>query len=47
MPRKRVSDPVFEGYNHMQYQIRDPEGFARMLETVMAEIRLPPLPFLR
>ena len=39
--------PVFEGYNHMQYQIRDPEGFARMLETVMAENRLPPLPFLR
>ena len=39
--------PVFEGYNHMQFQIRDPQGFARMLETVMADNRLPPLPFLR
>lgn len=27
--------PVFEGYNHMQYQIRDPEGFAAMLRTLM------------
>ncbi len=26
--------PVFEGYNHMQYQIQDPKGFARMLETI-------------
>lgn len=39
--------PVFEGYNHMQYQIRDPEGFSRMLETVIRENRLPDLPFLR
>ena len=23
--------PVFEGYDHMQYQIRDPQGFAEML----------------
>ena len=23
--------PVFEGYDHMQYQIRDPKGFAEML----------------
>ena len=27
--------PVFEGFNHMQYQIRDPEGFARMLEMII------------
>ena len=27
--------PVFEGFNHMQYQIREPEGFARMLETII------------
>ena len=39
--------PVFEGYNHMQFQIRDPRGFADMLRTVMAENSLPKLPFLR
>ena len=39
--------PVFEGYNHMQFQIRDPEGFAQMLVRVMEENRLPELPFLR
>ena len=33
--------PVFEGFNHMQYQIRDPEGFARMLETIIEAGRLP------
>ena len=37
--------PVFEGFNHMQYQIRDPEGFARMLETIMETDRLPKLTF--
>ena len=26
--------PVFEGYNHMQYQIRDPKGFAEMLAHI-------------
>ena len=39
--------PVFEGYNHMQYQIRDPHGFAQMLCTIMEEDRIPELPFLR
>ena len=38
---------VFEGDNHMQFQIRDPEGFAEMLRLVMEENRLPELPFLR
>ena len=33
--------PVFEGFNHMQYQIRDPEGFARMMETIIETGRLP------
>ena len=37
--------PVFEGFNHMQYQIRDPEGFARMLETIIETDRLPELAF--
>ena len=27
--------PVFDGFNHMQYQIRDPKGFAEMLETII------------
>ncbi len=39
--------PVFEGYNHMQFQIRDPEGFAAMLRSVVEENRLPKLPFLK
>lgn len=39
--------PVFEGYNHMQYQIRDPQGFAQMLECLMEQGRMPELPFLR
>lgn len=37
--------PVFEGFNHMQYQIRDPEGFARMLEQIIKTDRLPYLSF--
>ena len=39
--------PVFEGNNHMQYQIREPEGFARMLENIIEKNALPELPFLR
>ena len=39
--------PVFEGYDHMQYQIRDPQGFAAMLERIIEQNELPPLPFLR
>ena len=39
--------PVFEGSNHMQYQIRDPEGFAVMLRSLIEENRLPELPFLK
>ena len=38
--------PVFEGCNHMQYQIKDPEGFAKMLEIIIATGRLPQLEFL-
>ena len=37
--------PVFEGFNHMQYQIQNPEGFARMLETIIETDRLPELTF--
>lgn len=33
--------PVFEGYNHMQYQIRDPEGFAEMICAIIRGERMP------
>ncbi|HBF15022.1 MAG TPA: hypothetical protein DDW30_04955, partial [Clostridiales bacterium] len=39
--------PIFEGHNHMQYQIRDPKGFAEMLRAVAESGELPNLPFLR
>ena len=39
--------PVFEGYEHMQYQIREPKGFAELLVSVMERDELPKLPFLR
>lgn len=39
--------PVFEGFDHMQYQIRDPKGFAGLLVSVIEQNRLPELPFLR
>ena len=35
--------PVFDGFNHMQYQILEPAGFARMLETIIKTDRLPEL----
>ncbi|WP_455719412.1 hypothetical protein [Agathobacter sp.] len=37
--------PIFDGCNHMQYQIKEPDGFAGMLETVIETGRLPELPF--
>ena len=39
--------PVFDGFDHMQYQIRDPAGFAQLLRCVMEQDRLPELPFLQ
>ena len=39
--------PVFEGHNHMQYQVRDPQGFAEMLRWVIERDALPALPCLR
>lgn len=38
--------PVFEGYRHMQYQIRDPQGFVLMLRSIMEKDTLPELPAL-
>ena len=42
-----ASFPVLEGYRHMQYQIRNPKGFAEMLVSLLEQNRLPDLPFLR
>lgn len=39
--------PVFDGYNHMQYQIRDPKGFAEMLDSIIEKNEIPTLPFLK
>lgn len=39
--------PVFEGYNHMQYQIRDPQGFAALLRSVAEQGTLPKIPGLK
>ncbi len=39
--------PVFEGFNHMQYQIKDPKGFADMLRYIIENDSMPPLPFLK
>ena len=38
---------VFEGYDHMQYQIRDPKGFAEMLAHIAERDCMPELPFIR
>lgn len=37
--------PVFDGHNHMQFQIRNPKGFAEMLMSIMETGELPRLPF--
>lgn len=39
--------PIFEGHNHMQYQIKDPQGFASMLKNIVQTDSLPDLPFLK
>ena len=39
--------PVFEGYEHMQYQIRDPNGFAEMLAYIAEHDGMPKLLFIR
>ena len=42
----RGNFPVFRDMNHMQYQIRDPQGFAEMLAAILEQNALPDLPFL-
>ncbi len=44
---KEGNFPVFEGYNHMQFQIRDPDGFAKMIENLIESGKMPELPFLK
>ena len=39
--------PIFTGFDHMQYQIRNPAGFAAMLRSVVEQNTLPELPFLQ
>ena len=39
--------PIFEGYEHMQYQIRNPKGFAEMLVHIAERDCMPELPFIR
>ena len=39
--------PIFEGYEHMQYQIRDPKGFAEMMTYIAKCDGMPKLPFSR
>ena len=39
--------PVFEGYDHMQHQIRDPREFAEMLICIAEHNKMPKLPFIR
>ena len=36
--------PVFAGYDHMQYQIRNPQGFAKLLRSIVEQGTLPELP---
>lgn len=38
--------PIFVDFNHIQYQIRDPKGFADMLISIMDAGKLPELPFI-
>ena len=38
---------IFADFNHIQYQIRDPKGFADMLISIMDAGKLPELPFIK
>lgn len=40
----KANFPVFDGLDHMQYQIRDPHGFAEMLRSIIENGALPQLP---
>ena len=38
---KHGNFPVFDGFNHMQYQICNPRGFAEMLESIIETGKMP------
>lgn len=42
----RGNFPLFQGYEHMQYQIRDPKGFAEMLRCIAEGSGIPSLLFI-
>lgn len=42
---RKLHFPVFDGCNHMQYQIRGPKGFAGMLEKMPQGEQITGLPF--
>lgn len=39
--------PIFEGRNHMQYQIKHPKGFVEMFRSITEENTLSDIPFLK
>ena len=39
--------PIFADFNHIQYQIRDPKGFAEMLCFIAGHDRMPELEFIQ
>ncbi len=39
--------PVFDGYNHAQYQMQDPNGFAEKLKTIIEINNMPDLLFMK
>ncbi len=39
--------PMFTGFNHMEYQIKDSRGFVAMLDEIIENGRLPKLAFLK
>ncbi len=39
--------PFFKGHNHMQFQIRDPEGFSAILRSIIENGEIPELSFMR
>ena len=43
----KANFPVFEGFNHMQYQIKAPAGFAETLISIIEKNAMPDLPFLK
>lgn len=43
----KANYPIFIDNNHMQYQIKNPEGFASMLDYIIVNNKMPDLSFLK